>query len=110
VVMVLPGVDVRLELRLAPAAAEAVAGYDPVTFGVADRAALNDWVAHFDACGVKHSPVITGYIGHVVELTTPDGIPIRLYTDPEGGFDAVNFDREHADISSEHLAHPIMRH
>jgi catechol 2,3-dioxygenase-like lactoylglutathione lyase family enzyme len=102
VIVMLPGVDEPVELRLAPAAAKAVAGYDPVTFGVADRAALDAWIEHFDALGVAHSPVITGTIGDMVEVVTPDGLPLRLYTDPKGGFDAVEFDEEHADYSSSH--------
>jgi catechol 2,3-dioxygenase-like lactoylglutathione lyase family enzyme len=109
VIVLLPGLDVPVELRLAPAAAEAVAGYDPVTFGVADRAALDAWVEHLDARGVTHSPVIAGFIGDLVELSTPDGLAIRFYTDPIGGFDTVELDDERADISSEHLAHRIMR-
>ncbi|MFD5828083.1 VOC family protein [Lentzea sp. NPDC060358] len=109
VIVLLPGVDVPVELRLAPAAAEAVAGYDPVTFGVSDRAALDSWVEHLDARGVPHSPVIAGFIGDLVELSTPDGLALRFYTDPVGGFDAVELDRERADVSSAHLAHRIMR-
>lgn len=109
VIIMLPGVEVPVQLQLAPAAAEAIAGYDPVTFGVVDRAALDRWIEHFDAIGVAHTPVISGFIGSLIELTTPDGLAVRFYTDPEGGFAAVEFDREHADISSVHLTHRIMR-
>lgn len=49
VIVRLPGLDVPVELRQWPEAAAATAGYDPVTFAVADRAALEDWVRHFDA-------------------------------------------------------------
>ncbi len=51
----------------------------------------------------------SGFIGELVELASPDVLAIRLYTDPEGGFDAVDFDTEHADISSAHLEHGIMQ-
>jgi hypothetical protein len=37
-----PGVGPLVELRLAPEAARSVAGYDPVTFGVADEQARMD--------------------------------------------------------------------
>ncbi|HEX7307205.1 hypothetical protein [Lentzea sp.] len=57
----------------------------------------------------KSSPVISGFIGDLVELSTPDGLAIRLYTDPVGGFEAVELDGERADVSSAHLAHRIMR-
>ena len=108
VIVMLPGVAEPVELRHAPTAAEALAGYDPVTFGVADRAALDDWIEHFDMVGVAHSPVISGTIGDVVEVVTPEGLPLRLYTLPVGGFEAVAFDEEHADYSSPHLVHDIM--
>lgn len=109
VIIMLPGVDVPVELRLAPVAAEAIAGYDPVTFGVTDRAALDRWIEHFDAVGVAHTPVISGFIGDLIDFTTPDGLALRLYTDPEGGFDAVELDQERADISSAHLRRRIMQ-
>lgn len=109
VILFLPGLDVPVELRLAPAAAEAVVGYDPVTFGVADRDALDAWVAQLDTLGVEHSPVISGFIGDLLELTTPDGLALRFYTNPLGGFAEVTFDAERADISSSHLDRPLMR-
>ncbi|UQN31491.1 VOC family protein [Brachybacterium kimchii] len=105
VIVQLPGLDVPVELREAPAAAAALDGYDPVTFGVADRAALDLWVEHLDARGVAHSPVISGFIGDLIELRTPDGLALRLYTDPAGGFDTVDLDPERAEISSPHVAH-----
>jgi catechol 2,3-dioxygenase-like lactoylglutathione lyase family enzyme len=100
VILLLPGIDVPVELRRAPDTARAVAGFDPVTFGVADRAALDAWVAHLDAAGVAHSPVISGFIGELVELTTPDGMALRLYTDPPGGFAAAEMDAASADVDS----------
>jgi catechol 2,3-dioxygenase-like lactoylglutathione lyase family enzyme len=96
----IPGLGVLTELRLAPKAAKAVAGYDPVTYGVADRAELDRWMAHLDACNVYHSPVISGYIGYLVIFADPDGLRLRFYTNPEKGFDAANFDPSCADIDS----------
>ncbi|MFE4664665.1 VOC family protein [Streptomyces sp. NPDC056716] len=109
VIVMLPGVGVPVELRLAPAAAEAVAGYDPVTFGVADRAALDAWSAHFDAVGVPHSPVVRGFIGEVLEVVTNDGLPLRLYTDPVGGFGAVRLDEDHVDLAGSPFGQDIMK-
>jgi len=41
--MMMPGVGSPVELRHA---SKAAAGYDPMTFGVKDKAALDQWVAH----------------------------------------------------------------
>lgn len=106
--MMMPGIGSPVELRHASKAAKAVAGYDPFTFGVKDKAALDRWVEHFDKNGVKHSPVVTGYIGHVIGVDTPDGLAIRIYTDPEGGFEHVVFHPEQADIDAPSLSTPLM--
>jgi catechol 2,3-dioxygenase-like lactoylglutathione lyase family enzyme len=105
----LPGLDVPVELRLAPQAAAAVAGYDPVTLGVADRAELDLWIAHFDAIGQPRSPVVSGYIGDVMEIESPDGLVIRLYTDPAGGFGEAQFDPESADTDAPSMNTPLMQ-
>ncbi len=105
----LPGVNAPVELRHASKAAEAVAGYDPVTFGVEDKGALDLWVQHFDEAGVKHTPVVTGYIGHVIGVDTPDGLAIRIYTDPVGGFENVQFNTEQADINAPSMNTPLMQ-
>ena len=104
----MPGVGAPIELRHASKAAEAVAGYDPVTFGVTDKAVLDAWVQHFDQVGIEHTPVVTGYIGHVVGLDTPDGLAIRIYTDPVGGFEHVQFHPEQADIDAPSMNTPLM--
>jgi catechol 2,3-dioxygenase-like lactoylglutathione lyase family enzyme len=108
VIMDIPGLGVNTELRLAPKAARAVAGYDPVTYGVANRAELDRWATHLDACKVDHSPIITGYIGHVLIFSDPDGLILRLYTNPEQGLDAADFDPSRADIDSPWLQSPLM--
>lgn len=106
VILQLPGLDVLTELRLAPEAAAGAAGYDPVTFGAADRAALDAWGAHFDALGVPHSPVISGFAGELIELQTPDGIAIRIYTDPAGPLAEVRMHPEQADFDNPRLNAP----
>ncbi len=106
--MMLPGVIAPVELRHAPKAAKATAGYDPFTFGVKDKAALDQWVEHFDKLGVEHTPVVTGYIGHVIGIDTADGLALRIYTDPAGGFEHVEFHPEQADIDAPSLSTPLM--
>jgi len=103
-----PGLDVPCELRLAPKAAKAVDGYDPVTFGVADEQALQEWVEHFDAVGAQHSGIIEGFAGKLVEVTSPDGLAIRLYTVPAGGYANAEFhpDLDQAELDS--ISTPLM--
>jgi catechol 2,3-dioxygenase-like lactoylglutathione lyase family enzyme len=81
VVVELPGLGTMVQLRLSPQTARAVAGYNPVTFGVTDRDALDEWVAHLDACGIAHSGVRQARIGESVDFASPDGLALRLYTD-----------------------------
>ncbi|MFJ9363945.1 VOC family protein [Nocardia sp. NPDC101769] len=86
VIMMLPGVAIPVELRLNPLAATAIAGFDPVTLGVDGVEGLRRWAAHLDEVGVEHSPIITGFIGHLIEFRTPDGLCVRIYTNPPNGF------------------------
>ena len=104
VIVSFPGANVLAELRLAPDAAKAVAGYDPVTFGVADEAALDDWISHFDRNRIGHTDKVAGFIGQVVGVTTPDGLDIRIYTDPVGGFQNARLDSARADIDNPEIS------
>jgi catechol 2,3-dioxygenase-like lactoylglutathione lyase family enzyme len=92
VIVELPGLDTVVQLRRAPEMARAVAGYNPVTFAVADRQALDQWVAHLDRCGVAHSQVTAQRIGEAVDFASPDDLALRLYTDPVGGIQSVQFE------------------
>jgi hypothetical protein len=98
VIVRFPGASILAELRLAPGAAKAVAGYDPVTFGVTDEKALDAWIEHFDRNNIEHTDKVSGFIGQVVGVTTPDGLDIRIYTDPVGGFQNAQLDPGRADI------------
>jgi catechol 2,3-dioxygenase-like lactoylglutathione lyase family enzyme len=103
-----PGLDVPCELRLAPKAARAVAGYDPVAFGVADERALQAWIEHFDAVGAAHTDLINTFVGKMVEVTSPDGLAIRLYVSPEGGFANVEFRPDQAELDNPSITDPLM--
>ncbi len=59
----MPGLGTLVQLRLAPDTAAAVAVYKPVTFGVADRTCLDQWVDHLDACQVPHAAIAARRIG-----------------------------------------------
>jgi len=91
VILQLPGHGPQVQLRTDAAVAGALAGYTPVTFGVADRAELDRWVAHLDAHDLAHSAVTTRRIGDSVDVESPDGLVLRWYTDPVGGFESVEF-------------------
>jgi len=53
-------------------------GLDHVSFGVADRAALEEWVAHLDSLGIEHSPIQDDHQPPSVTFTDPDGIALEL--------------------------------
>jgi catechol 2,3-dioxygenase-like lactoylglutathione lyase family enzyme len=85
-----PGVPgVNLALRENPVAARGIAGFDPVSFAIADRAAAEAWVARLDELGIGHSPVIDATIGWLVVFHDPDGTAIHLYTMESHGLDPV---------------------
>jgi catechol 2,3-dioxygenase-like lactoylglutathione lyase family enzyme len=87
-----PGIDIPIELRLAPEAAAAVSGFDPVTLAVATETDLKNWAARLDAAEVPHSPVLRGLLGWLLALHDPDGLAIRLHTRETHGWDADNAD------------------
>lgn len=53
-------------------------GLDHVSFGVADGAALEEWVAHLDALGIEHSPIQDNHQPPSVTFKDPDGIALEL--------------------------------
>jgi catechol 2,3-dioxygenase-like lactoylglutathione lyase family enzyme len=84
----IPGLgDAGFALRENPEAAKGFAGFDAVSFGIADKAAAEAWVAKLDGLGIEHSPVIEATIGWIVSLRDPDGIEIRLYSFAAHGLD-----------------------
>lgn len=72
-----------VEVRYDPARADAQKGWDPITWGVATRADLEQWSDWFDAHGVKHSKILTGIKGWLMGCEDPDGKIVRLYVDEE---------------------------
>jgi catechol 2,3-dioxygenase-like lactoylglutathione lyase family enzyme len=80
VAMIHPETGIRYAVRKEPERAAALRGFDPVALAVPTRADLEAWVAHLDAVGVPHGPIMNGQIGWLVGLYDPDGIEVRLYT------------------------------
>jgi catechol 2,3-dioxygenase-like lactoylglutathione lyase family enzyme len=62
-------------------------GLDHFGFAVADRPALDAWVAHFDALGVVHSGIIEAHYGDTVVFRDPDNIQLDLFVFNPGGED-----------------------
>jgi glyoxylase I family protein len=54
-------------------------GLDHFAFAIADRAGLDEWVAHLDGLGVEHSGVMDAHFGDTVVLRDPDGIQLELF-------------------------------
>jgi catechol 2,3-dioxygenase-like lactoylglutathione lyase family enzyme len=86
----LPGAGVPVALRQNARVAAGNAGFDPVSFAIADRAAAEAWIAHFDALGVRHSGIRSATRGWVVDVYDPDGLTIRLYSTGDGAEDHTN--------------------
>jgi catechol 2,3-dioxygenase-like lactoylglutathione lyase family enzyme len=83
-----PGLgDTQLTLRVNPKAASGSVGFDPVSFGIDDHAAVEAWVVHLDGLGVAHSPVIEASAGWLLVFDDPDGITLHLYSWAEHGKD-----------------------
>jgi hypothetical protein len=55
-ILEVPGADIAVELRLAPRAAQATAGYDPISFSVDSQRSVHDWADYLDTQHVEHSP------------------------------------------------------
>jgi catechol 2,3-dioxygenase-like lactoylglutathione lyase family enzyme len=82
-----PTAGVAIALRENPAAARGIAGFDPVSFAIADRAAADAWVARLDERGIEHSPVIDATVGWLVVFHDPDGTELHLYSVERHGLD-----------------------
>lgn len=75
-----PSSGTTLEIRDAPDQAAKQRRWDPITWTVRDRKALEQWQQHFSGAGVAHSRVFTGAKGWVLCAEDPDGRVVRLYT------------------------------
>ncbi|MGZ4126736.1 MAG: VOC family protein [Actinomycetota bacterium] len=57
-------------------------GLDHLSFGVASRAELDEWVARLDELGIGHSEVRITQIGSLLTVRDPDNIQVELWADP----------------------------
>lgn len=54
-------------------------GLDHVAFGVANRAALQEWVTTLDELGVEHGGIVDAHYGSGVSFKDPDGIALEIF-------------------------------
>jgi catechol 2,3-dioxygenase-like lactoylglutathione lyase family enzyme len=63
-----------------------LSGFDPVIFGVTDKAAVDTWAAKLTRLGIEHQ-VALATIGWIVVFHDPDGLEIHLYSRERHGED-----------------------
>lgn len=97
--MLVPGLDAPVELRLAPGSAE-VAGFDSIVFAVETMADLEEWAAHLRSVGIDNSGVIRGFIGWLLVAHDPDGNSLRLYSNETHPWDAAGADIDNPWVAS----------
>jgi glyoxylase I family protein len=56
-------------------------GLDHLSFAVAQREDLDEWVRHLDARGVVHSGVVDVPPGAIVNFSDPSGIALAIFWD-----------------------------
>ena len=54
-------------------------GFDHMGLKVDDRAALEEWQAHFEQSGVTHTPIVDREYGSVLTFKDPDGIQLEMF-------------------------------
>jgi catechol 2,3-dioxygenase-like lactoylglutathione lyase family enzyme len=94
VILDVPNLGTKLQLRLDPAIADALGEYDFISLAIEDRVAVDRWIEHLDDLGVRHSPPIVALQGWLLVVPDPDGLRLRLYaTEPHGlDLSRVEFD------------------
>jgi catechol 2,3-dioxygenase-like lactoylglutathione lyase family enzyme len=110
VIVGVPGLDTPLELRWAPSAAAAVAGYDPINLAVASVDGLRAWAQHLDAEGVDNSGVIAGGAGQLLVFADPDGLFLRIAEVPAGGVENIVMPKGNPEPDDAWLSPPSMQH
>lgn len=53
-------------------------GMDHLSFGVTDRAALEEWERRFSELGVEHSPIADTPFGPLLPFRDPDNVQLEL--------------------------------
>jgi catechol 2,3-dioxygenase-like lactoylglutathione lyase family enzyme len=80
VTLVHPTESIALVLRNDPPRANALAGFDAISFAVGTVDDLDAVIAHLESAGIAHGPSIVSSLGMQVDVADPDGIVVRLTT------------------------------
>jgi glyoxylase I family protein len=54
-------------------------GFDHLGFKVDDRDSLEEWQAHFERLGIRHTPIVDRDYGSVLTFKDPDGIQFEMF-------------------------------
>jgi glyoxylase I family protein len=54
-------------------------GFDHMGFKVDSRTQLEEWQAHFERLGVRHTPIVDREYGSVLTFKDPDGIQFEMF-------------------------------
>jgi catechol 2,3-dioxygenase-like lactoylglutathione lyase family enzyme len=108
VILELPDTGITLELWLAPLAAQATEGYDPISFAVDNEGAVHQWANYLDEHCVEHSPVFTSLAGPLLVFRSPDGLYLRLLARPADGIGSMTPHRDAGEPQGPWLVPPIM--
>ena len=57
-------------------------GLDHVSFGCADRAALQEWASRLDELGIEHGGIVDAHYGSGLSFRDPDGIALEFFAPP----------------------------
>ncbi len=86
--------------------ARSIAGFDPVSFAVADHDAAQAWADRLDRLGVPHSPVMDATIGWILVFHDPDGTEIHLYSMERHGIDPTGRPHTGQPVKVDPAPHP----
>jgi len=57
-------------------------GLDHISFGCADRAALEEWQARLEDLGIHHGGIIEAHYGSALAFRDPDNIALEFFAPP----------------------------
>jgi glyoxylase I family protein len=57
-------------------------GLDHISFGCADRAALEQWEARLDELGIAHGGIVEAHYGSGLAFRDPDNIALEFFAPP----------------------------
>jgi catechol-2,3-dioxygenase len=58
-------------------------GLDHVSFGVANRGELENWVSRLNEFGITHGGIVEAHYGFGLSFRDPDGIALEFFAPPE---------------------------